>query len=324
MITHHTVTAAASLAALLFTTTPLCAQTMPAPKDSKRTVQLHDMQKLVQVDVPGQSADAKRAAREERLQRLVTFAKTFVEPPLAAEEDITALSGRYVVALARPEQQAWIASLAARNIERGYHQIELQIRQFKMPPKVFRELVKPILNDHGVKAQKADDATRRYQALLDDTEVALILRASQKMKDINLLQAPSILLNPMTNATVEVGKKISYIKDYGIDIVGDKQSYYPIHDTLHDGLRIEAACGLIEKDLLGVTFHYVERKVVQPIPEFETTIGVGNTVKVQLPASTLLQLDQRLELPDGGTALMAATSDKGPQLMFLVRVALVK
>lgn len=323
----HNVTTTACLAALLFaaaTPTSLTAQSMPAPEGSKRTVQLHDMQKLVRVDVPGQTAADERAAREQRLQRLVTFAKAFVDPPLAAEEDITALSGRYLVALARPEQQTWLTGLAHRNIERGIHQIELQIQQFKMPPKVFSALVSPILKDHGVKAQQKDDSTRRYQALLDDTEVALILRATEKMKNIELLRAPSILLNPMTNAIVETGTKIPYIKDYAVQNNGEKVTYYPVHDTLLDGLRIDASCGLVAKDMLGVSFQYQERKVQLPFPEFESSIGVGNKVKVQLPASTLLQLDQRLELPDGGTALMATTSQKGPQLMFLVRAALVK
>lgn len=310
--------------ALAISSTHLGAQKMAAPGDSTRVVQMHDMQKLIRVETPGQTPSAERADREERMQRLVSFAKTFVKPPLAAEEDISSLSGRYLVALARPEQQAWIAELLARNIEQGVHQILLEIQQFRVPAKVFAEIVPPLLKEQGVEPQAEAAGAYRYQALLDDAAVARILLATKNAKGVELLRAPSLLLNPMTNATVEAGTKISYIKDYAVQTIGDKISYYPIHATLLDGVRIDASCGLIAKDLLGVSFEYLERKVEQPIPEFETTIGVNNKVKVQLPASTLLHLEQRLELPDGGTALLAITNPKGPQLMFLVRVELLK
>ncbi len=310
--------------ALAISSTHLGAQKMAAPGDSTRVVQMHDVQKLIRVETPGQTPSAERADREERMQRLVAFAKTFVKPPLAAEEDISSLSGRYLVALARPEQQAWIAGLLERNIEQGAHQILLEIQQFRVSAKVFAEIVPPLLKEQGVEPQAEAAGAYRYQALLDDAAVARILRAIKNAKGVEMLRAPSLLLNPMTNATVETGTKISYIKDYAVQTIGDKVSYYPIHATLLDGVRIDASCGLIAKDLLGVSFEYLERKVEQPIPEFETTIGVNNKVKVQLPASTLLHLEQRLELPDGGTALLAITNPKGPQLMFLVRVALLK
>ena len=313
--------------ALTATQVDLRAQKMPAPADDTRIVQLHDMHKLVQVNASGQrlagSLELPPAARREHMQRLVSFAKAFVQPPLAGEEDISSLSGRYLVALGRPQQQAWIEGLLRRNLEQGYHQVDLAIKQLELPAAAFRQLVPALLEDRGIKPQRQGDDRLRYQAVLDDGEVARILRAVATTKDATILRAPRILLNAMTNATVESGRTISYIKDYKVQTIDGKVVAHPVHDTLLDGLRIDVSCGVIAKDMLGVRFHYEEHNIAQPIPEFETTIGVNNKVTVQLPTSTTVQLEQLLQLPDGGTALLALTDGKGPQLMFLVRAALL-
>jgi hypothetical protein len=305
--------------------TNLRAQQMPAPRDSTRVVQMHDVKQLVTVKVPGENTAKERAARGERLQRIVAFARTFVTPPLAAEEDITALSGRYLVALARPEQQKWIAQLVTRNVAKGFHQIHLEIRLLRIPPAEFEGLM-PLFGvdpEPATPTKPTQVSPSQYQVMLDDTQLNLILRAVKKTKGVEMVTAPSLLLNPMSPATVEVGTKINYIKDYEVSLESGKAVPHPVRDTLFDGLRIDASCGMVNKELMGVSFRYEERKVAKPIPNFETQIGVGNTVTVQLPASTVLELDQQLEMLDGYTAMLAVKNGEGPHLMFLVRASLV-
>ena len=298
---------------------------MPAPADSTRIVKMHDAKPLVTVKVPGQDAEQARAARKERLDRIASFARTFVQPPLAAEEDITSLSGRYLVALARPAQQKWIEQLLQRNIEEGQHQIDLEIRLLGIQDKDFDGLMPPFGTDpEPVTPNKPIEVSPgRYQAMLDDTELNLILRACEKMKSVDMLTAPRILLNRMTPATIQVGEEVDFIKDYDVQVKDGKQVAKPVREQLFDGMRIDASCGLVQDDLLGISFRYQQRKVEKPIPEFKTTIGVGNTVTVQLPASTLLELEQQLEMLDGQTAMLAVRNGKGPHLMFLVRASLV-
>lgn len=303
----------------------LRAQQMPAPRDSTRVVQMHDARQLVTVKVTGENAAEERAARNDRLQRIVAFARTFVTPPLAAEEDITALSGRYLVALARPEQQKWIEQLLKRNVAKGAHKIDLEIRLLRIPAADFEGLMPPFSGDHQpVMPHKPTQASPgRYQVMLDDTELNLIMRATAKFKTIETMTAPPLQLDPMAPAKVESGTKIEYIKDYEIRAENGKLVPYPVRETLLDGLRIDASCGMVSEKLIGVSFRYQERKVAKPIPEFTNKLTVDREVTIQLPASTVLELDQQLEMLDGQTAMLAVKNGEGPHLMFLVRASLV-
>ncbi len=305
--------------------TILRAQQMPAPRDSNRVVQMHDAKQLVTVKVPGENAAEERTARNERLQRIVAFARRFVTPPLAAEEDITALSGRYLVALARPEQQKWLEQLVKRNVARGFHQILLEIRLLRIPANDFEGLMRPFGGDQqpAMPNKLTKVSPGRYQAMLDDTERNLLLRAVDKTKGIEMVAAPSLLVNPMTPATIEVGTKIEYIKDYEVKIENGKAMAHPVRETLLDGLRIDASCGMVNKERIGVSFHYQERKVAKPIPDFKTQIGVGNEFTIQLPESTVLKVTQQLEMIDGQTTMLAVKNGEGPHLMFLVSASML-
>jgi hypothetical protein len=283
-------------------------QTIPAPGDPARVVQLHDLQPWIESDP---SADPAQLA-----DRFASFVEEFAEPSLAASEGVTTLSGRHLIALARPAQQAWIADLLRTNVQQGFYQLELRMHQLKVSARQLGEIAPAWRTKRG-------EHDGPYQEALTDQSVAKILRAAETSEDIEVLHAPSLLLNPMTEASLEVGEEISYLKDYAIQEVEGKLTYHPVYDTLLDGLRVRASCGLLNDGHIGVAFDYQERQVERPIPEFATTIGVNNKVKVQLPASASRHLEQKLRLRDGSTTLLATTDGEGPQVMFLVRAALV-
>lgn len=316
---------ASACLALALSTQDATSQEMPAPKDSTRIVKLHDALQLVTVDVPGQSAEDERKARSERLERIAGFARTFVTPPLAAEEDITCLSGRYLVALARPAQQKWIEKLIARNVAQGMHQVDLEVRMLRIPAKHFEDLLPPFGMDPAPEVPNKPQAIGpgRYQALLDDTELNLILRAVEKTKGAQMVRTPRLLMTPMAPASVSVGNQIDYVRDYDVQVLAGKQIATPVHASLFDGMRLDASCGLVRDKMLGVSFRYEEREVEKPIKEFKTKLGTSEELTVQLPASTVLKLEQQLELLNGQTALLAVKDGTGPHLMVLVRASLV-
>lgn len=131
----------------------LVAQKLPDPHDNRRLVQLRDASKWLDLVTKQMRPGQWEAAKTKALAGLANFARDFVGPRLGAGADVVAMAQRFVVAIAEPQQQAWIERLVARHIEADLYEVDLQLQQFAMSAASFKALVAPLRAKPAVPAK---------------------------------------------------------------------------------------------------------------------------------------------------------------------------
>ncbi len=275
------------------------AQKVPLAADDERIVQLHDVRALLAKTDPEPEATDDVERRRRRVARLEEFVRTFMSPQLGGDEDVQALGTDHLVMLARPPQQAWLERLLAHHRRAGSYHITLTVRILTVPKGAFAAHFAPLfgVRDTWTKlqaVQPAGEATDRWLA-------AIAADAT-----IQTVQAPRLLAAPLQRASIQVGKTIRYVKDYEIETVRERSVAVPIMAETFDGARVEMTSGLVDEKRLGVTFDFRINEL-KSMPKFETTLrGVPEKVTVDLPTWTELHLEQKIVIPDGGTAIVSA------------------
>ncbi|MGE3171137.1 MAG: hypothetical protein AB7O97_00840 [Planctomycetota bacterium] len=142
-------------------------------------------------------------------------------------------------------------------------------------------------------------------AFLDDTEVEAVLRAVSKQERSEQIEAPRLLIYNNTRASMHVLRNISYIRDFEVEIAQAAAVANPVIGTVHDGVALDVR-PVVDSDLKFITMEL--RPTVMtlqlPIPNFTTTLGVGQPISIQLPEVTLQRVRTTVTMPDGGTMML--------------------
>lgn len=142
-------------------------------------------------------------------------------------------------------------------------------------------------------------------AFLDDTEVEAVLRAVSKQERSEQIEAPRLLIYNNTRASMHVLRNIAYIKDFEVEIAQAAAVANPVIGTVHDGVALDVR-PIVDSDLKFITMEL--RPTVMtlqlPIPNFVTTLGVGQPISIQLPEVTLQRVRTNVTMPDGGTMML--------------------
>ncbi len=142
-------------------------------------------------------------------------------------------------------------------------------------------------------------------AFLDDTEVEAVLRAVSKQERSEEIQAPRLLIYNNTRSSMHVLRNISYIKDFEVEIAQAAAVANPVIGTVHDGVALDVR-PVVDSDLKFITMELrpTVMSLQLPIPNFTTTLGVGQPISIQLPEVTLQRVRTTVTLPDGGTMML--------------------
>ncbi len=140
---------------------------------------------------------------------------------------------------------------------------------------------------------------------LDDTEVELILRAVKKSERSEILTEPSLNAFNGQRATLTVANQVSYVGDFDVEIAQAAAIADPIVRVARDGVYLDMR-PVVSSDR---RFVYVEVRptvatLLRPIPSFQTSLGTGSPVTLQLPELELQKIRTRVMVPDGGTLLL--------------------
>ncbi len=142
-------------------------------------------------------------------------------------------------------------------------------------------------------------------AFLDDTEVEAVLRAVSKQERSEQIEAPRLLIYNNTRASMHVLNEISYIKDFEVEIAQAAGVANPVIGTVYDGVTLDVR-PVVDSDLKFITMEL--RPTVMtlqlPIPNFTTTLGVGQPISIQLPEVSLQRVRTTVTLPDGATMML--------------------
>lgn len=142
-------------------------------------------------------------------------------------------------------------------------------------------------------------------AFLDDTEVEAVLRAVSKQERSEQIEAPRLLIYNNTRASMHVLNEISYIKDFEVEIAQAAGVANPVIGTVYDGVSLDVR-PVVDSDLKFITMELrpTVMTLSRPIPNFTTTLGVGQPISIQLPEVALQRVRTTVTLPDGATMML--------------------
>jgi tetratricopeptide (TPR) repeat protein len=149
---------------------------------------------------------------------------------------------------------------------------------------------------------------------LDDSELETILRAVNKKNRGEEIAAPRLLIYNNTRANMQVLRQTSFIRDYEVEIAQAAAVANPVVDVVKDGVVLDVR-PVVSADRRFITMELrpTVMELELPIPEFVTTLGVGQPVSIQLPRTTLQRVRTTITMPDGGTVMLGGTKFSNKQ-----------
>ena len=287
----------------------LPAQKLLLPDGGGRIVQVFDLgapepgpaKKLaVPGDPPKEKVDSQ--------QRTAELLARFVKPALGSGDDLRVLGGRWLTLLGSPEQAASLEALFAVAAKHRTTAITVEMDFLNVKADAFTKHWRERLTA----VEGADN--RRFQQVLGK-DGANALRNDLANLPADRLQAPTLTVLPLHPAQLSTKRQIAYVRDFKVVTDAGKLIAEPVVDSVEDGLEATVFAAVLANGDITLTVDVTDWDVKEPIPEFKTTIGVGNPVTIQLPEVTGLHLQQTAVLADGGMVVLASQKADGDFLI---------
>jgi hypothetical protein len=302
---------------LLLPATALAAQTQPAAGDA-RTVVVYDLGAeapgpdiVLRAEGDSQPAEWAQSSRPATVAQMV---RAFVQPPLAANEDVQPLGERWLVLLCRAEQHAWLERYLAAAKRHHDQTITMQCELFAMPEISYLEKVAPALSQPGKPAGSAS-------ILAPGEGTDAFRKALTADATCESLAAPKLTVRPLESASMSLLQQTSYVRDFEVEVQKAAFIANPVIDVVQDGVTIEAAAAIVQEGVAGVSLKVSVSDLKKPIPEVTTNLG-GTTlpVKIQLPQLITTQARAAVELPRGHTVVFALPPLAGKRHVLLLKL----
>ncbi len=141
--------------------------------------------------------------------------------------------------------------------------------------------------------------------MLGDTQLEMVLRAVEKSQRSEIVTEPTLMVYNTARANLTVANQVSYVGDFDVEIAQAAALADPIVRVAQDGVFLDVR-PVVTADR---RFTYIDvRPTVatlrRPIPTFQTSLGAGSPVTLQLPELELQKIRTRVLVPDGGTLML--------------------
>ena len=303
---------------LLLPATALAAQAAPAAGDA-RSVNVYDLgaeakegpDLVLKMEGDKQPVDWTQSNRPATVAQLV---RAFVQPPLAANEDVQPLGERWLVLLCRPEQHAWLERYLAVAKRHNDQTIAMQCELFAMPEISYLEKVAPALNQPGKPAGSA-------LILAPGEGTAAFRKALTADASCQSVVAPRLVVRPLESASMSHLRQTSYVRDFEVEVQKAAFIANPVIDVVQDGVSIETAAAIVQEGVAGVSLEVTVSDLKKPIPEVTANLGGSSLpVKIQLPQLITTQARVAVELPRGHTVVFALPTVAGTRHVLLLKL----
>ncbi len=167
-------------------------------------------------------------------------------------------------------------------------------------------------------------------AYLDDLQLSMILRATEKSLAARTLTAPVITVYNTQRANLTVVNQLSYIQDFDVEVAQTSFIADPIIGIIQDGLSLDVR-PTVSNDRRYITLELqpTVADLLEPIPTFATTLGsTTQPVVIQLPELRLQQARTTVRIPDQGSILIGGlknivTVDRQSETPFLGKIPII-
>jgi len=142
-------------------------------------------------------------------------------------------------------------------------------------------------------------------SFLDDTQLNLVLRAVEKSERREVLTEPSLMVYNNARSTLTVANQVSYVGDFDVEIAQAAAIADPIVRVARDGVFLDVRPVVsADRRFTFIDVRPTVASLVRPLPTFQTSLGTGSPVTMQLPELELQKIRTRVMIPDGGTLLL--------------------
>ncbi len=235
-------------------------------------------------------------------ENLARFVQNFITPAfITGTESVKAMGKSTLVALARREQHVWIQQfLAQQRLDRNAVFL-LETRLLRVEESELEVL--GIHEEPTILPEESD-----AEDFLDRVEHSV--RA-------NVISAPKLLIHNRQEASISVGKKISYIKEYAVATIepGNREIVSPMIENVHEGIFFEGMVVTLIHDMIGLDFKLTVSEVDRPISTRQTEHG-----EIGLPIFHTTSLSTKMVLRDKATLLFPTQGRDEDRTVLMVTV----
>ena len=323
---------------------PLAAQARPI--DGDRVAKIYDLGDLLvrreptgpelELRAAPAAAGQRRATRpaEEQLglevnrtaaggagpAAIARLAAAFAQPALRDNESIQPLGERWLVVLGRPEQHAWLDRFLTAARREQPLLITMSCGLYTLPEVAFQRDVRPALQPDAPDGGDGEVPTTTVLAPGEATDT--FLAGLRDHDDLTEVTMPSLTVRPLEPARARVVNQTAYVRDFEVEIRDGAAIADPIVDVVQDGVTVQAAATPLDGGALGVSLELTVADLQQPIPTFETRIGVGTApVTIQLPQVLMRRVEAAVELGHGHTVVLVLPAMAGTRYLATIAVS---
>ena len=143
-------------------------------------------------------------------------------------------------------------------------------------------------------------------ALLDDTEVNLVLNAVEKSANATEVMAPTLTVYNTERAYMTVVNQISFLQDFDVDVANTAFIANPDIGILQEGVVLDVRPAIsYDRKYITLDVRTTIADLERPIPTFETTLaGFTDSVTFELPRMRIENAQTTVRVPDGGSVVL--------------------
>lgn len=141
---------------------------------------------------------------------------------------------------------------------------------------------------------------------LDDLDLSVILRATEKVLSNRTLTAPIVTVYNTQRANLTVVNQLSYIQDFDVEVAQTSFIADPIVGIIQDGLTLDVR-PTVSNDRRYITLELqpTVADLLEPIPTFATSLASSFApIIIQLPELRIQSARTTVRVPDQGTILI--------------------
>lgn len=258
-----------------------------------------------------------------RLTEIAGLLREFVEPRFDerdGRDEIQVVGDGAIVVLALPAQQAWVKAWLTAARTAPEELLEIEVTFHALTQASYTAHLAPVLARAPRPTQVRVDKDVRAQSLLlaPGAETEAFLSALGKAEGVDTVAAPRVVARMRETADVRSGEHVSYVKDYEVERTPTSAIANPVVGTVWDGLGFSIIGTPLGSGHLGLQIEAIVADLARPIPTFETTLGVGAPVTIQLPSVRIARVRAAVELPTDHIVLFTlADATEKPMVVIL-------
>jgi len=139
--------------------------------------------------------------------------------------------------------------------------------------------------------------------------------------DVQILASPTVSCFSGQTGAVQVGRQISFVADFDVEVATTAFIADPVIDVVWDGVLAEFTAWSNTDDQIQLSLEIAVSDVEEPMQTFQTSLGaLAQPVTIQIPSYVKTEIRRSLTVADGGSALVRLADGPDTRRLLLLSV----